>query len=1142
MKKHILLFAFCLITLFSGAKPIDLKKATNIAAGFMKNSKKPQPISIPVCSTKSNLNQNIYIFNRGEKQGFVFISGDDNFPEVLGYTEQGDFDFEKMPPALLNWLDTYSYMIEYAKKMQITKPNKRESYTPKRSIKPLLTTHWHQYSPYNIKCPYIKGGTTHAVSGCVATAAAQLVYYWRKEAGKRTTYDTPTYNYGDAPVLESIPAGTPIQFELMQDIHTENTPSDMNEAVALFIHILGACAHSSYGNTTSAGMANVLKPFDLNFGLSGISTYKDIYSQEEWENMIYNDLSEGLPILYKGASPTQGAHAVVLDGYDALHNLFHFNFGWGGTGDGYFTVDDINGMNGFYRAQDIIYQIKPKNYLLSGKITTKNIIPNTKTTIDVEIKNEGTINYKGIYLSLRQDHTIPDSLTGNELRNITTEIPVNESKQIQFQYDFSKDTPKYIFLLDQNANVLDSLQIVYSSDNPNLSLENFHINCNSETCQENISDNGQNKCITYRNVYGDHTVNAYATISNLSDNAIVPSIICELFEYNINTQKFEPVTQQTSTYSIQENSTHQFSYSFKNLSLSSLYAIKINKKITAGNNFEIEINSDSILYFKMNSQDLCLEQNEDGSINVKGHWNKDIFTNKASNANICIYDLQNVIGLNSQPKAANPNALFYVTDTTAIPDGYNLISEGHCHDLRLINGYSFSSKTDFTAHKAQLIFNSTKGNWTYMGLPFDASVPNGCMARRIKKMSSMLISESDRINTVLKRGIPYLYKNPTNDQTIFKSTNVLVSTQNNSSSDSICITFSNKIGSPEYRILHLQNPNNFEICKSTDVIPSFSGFLNYDFDVSTQIFNYNEIDQASKILQDQLIIAYSLSEQYQHKVNEDIYDQFIETLEAAKFCYTHQVSTEEILHQTELLKEGIRTLQSNQFFTGEPIDFTSSFLQNPSFEERLNGWEVKKASGQMATAVIVNTTLDNFIVNNDQKYIFHSYSRTGKGSAQLSQNIKGLPSGYYKITFKGAVEYKDSITIKAGNRNLTVRGSDWGPRYLHSITIDSIIVNNGCIDLCIEGNNSWYKVDDFKLYLIGEIPTSIDEHSYNDNNFDIINIQEGGFTINSNQLTNIIITDISGRLIRKTSGKGDIKIQGLIPGIYIVNNKKILVK
>ena len=194
------------------ADPVDRAKAKEIATAYMRGNHPPELIETSIAKRKgTDGHAPLYIFNRGNDQGFVIISGDDCMPYVLGYTEKGDFDPQTLPPAMLDWLEGYSRMIEAAQAQGLG-PRVQTRANDKENIAPLVSAHWSQGAPYNNLCPYMSNGSGRALTGCVATAAAQVAYYWRKELPDRSQYDTPTYGYGDAPVTESFPKGTPLQW------------------------------------------------------------------------------------------------------------------------------------------------------------------------------------------------------------------------------------------------------------------------------------------------------------------------------------------------------------------------------------------------------------------------------------------------------------------------------------------------------------------------------------------------------------------------------------------------------------------------------------------------------------------------------------------------------------------------------------------------------------------------------------------------------------------------------------------------------------------------------------------------------------------------------------------------------------------
>ena len=228
------------------------------------------------------------------------------------------------------------------------------------SIAPLTTSHWHQKAPYNGLCPVVVDGNLKTDAGCVAIAAAQIIYYWRDYNPAATAYDTPTYPYGKAPVTYSVPAGTPYEWELMKDSYTDDDPEASRDAVARLVYVIGTSAWLTYGASTGGSIYDVINPLGSQFQMTAQSAVKKNFSQQDWETLIYQELEKGRPVLYAGRKGGNG-HAVVIDGYDATRRLFHFNFGWGGDEDGYYTVDDTTGMDGFSTEQHCIYGIMPKS-------------------------------------------------------------------------------------------------------------------------------------------------------------------------------------------------------------------------------------------------------------------------------------------------------------------------------------------------------------------------------------------------------------------------------------------------------------------------------------------------------------------------------------------------------------------------------------------------------------------------------------------------------------------------------------------------------------------------------------------------------------------------------------------------------------
>lgn len=306
------------------------------------------------------------IINGKDVEGYAIVSvGRDN-PSILGYSKSCVWREDEMPPVLMEWLDGINGHEETSYSCRLP----RRLVTPRVDIPPLLTCHWHQSSPYNDLCPVIEDGNVKTAAGCVAIAAAQVVYYWRDWLPLETLKDTPVYPYGAAPVTMSIPKGTLNNWDLLRDEYGDEDSETSRAAVAQLVYVIGTTSYLQYAASTGGQISEAANTIYAQFRMTSEFAVKANFEQEDWERLLYESLEEGCPIIYSGSKGGDG-HAVVVDGYDASYGLFHFNFGWGGSGDGFYTVNDETGMNGYYRGQQCVHKIVPQGY--QTKISTPQI-------------------------------------------------------------------------------------------------------------------------------------------------------------------------------------------------------------------------------------------------------------------------------------------------------------------------------------------------------------------------------------------------------------------------------------------------------------------------------------------------------------------------------------------------------------------------------------------------------------------------------------------------------------------------------------------------------------------------------------------------------------------------------------------------
>lgn len=324
--------------------------------------------------------ENYCVVQATDGKGFAIISlSGGSGRRILGFSRTGEWNVEALPPALVEWLKR----IDNKKGTINNYTSKRNApRREQRSIAPLLTSHWHQGSPYNDLSPVITDGNVKTAAGCVAIAAAQITYYWRNYNPDSTLRDTPLYPYGAAPVTMSIPRGTPNDWNLMKDDYTGVVDSASRAAVARLCYVIGTTSYLSYASSTGGNINQAANAMYSQYRLlSQYVTKKTVNSQSDWENILLTDLAKGYPVMCSG---TDGdGHAFVMDGYDSTTGLFHFNFGWGGSGDGYYPVDDSDvSMGGYSKDQAIVYDIHPNSTATGiSQVTTADNPDDATTTV-----------------------------------------------------------------------------------------------------------------------------------------------------------------------------------------------------------------------------------------------------------------------------------------------------------------------------------------------------------------------------------------------------------------------------------------------------------------------------------------------------------------------------------------------------------------------------------------------------------------------------------------------------------------------------------------------------------------------------------------------------------------------------------------
>lgn len=392
-KKLYLLIPFILCALFTFAKDVDASYAAQVAKNYYHNATQTGKdlTLVYTCTTNSNVGRSsdnkpvYYVFNTTDNTGFIIVSGEDLVQPILGYSTEGAFTPGNLPDAPRKWMDNYRQQIVYVKEnVKETRPDITRQWNDYynnlfavagqrdiNAVTPLCATKWNQ-SPYeNAFSPFDNQYNEKCVTGCVATAMAQIMKFWNYPTQGTGFHSYNEQSYG---TLSANFGSTTYEWGSMP-----NTLTSVNNAVSTLMFHCGVAVEMDYGPGQTGGSAayvvNAASPiqhcseyaYKTYFGydptLQGL--LRANYSEANWVGLLKAELDASRPLQYAGIG-NGGGHTWVCDGYDNNNN-FHMNWGWAGNSDGYFSLNNLDptalgaggGTGGFNNNQQAVVGIKP---------------------------------------------------------------------------------------------------------------------------------------------------------------------------------------------------------------------------------------------------------------------------------------------------------------------------------------------------------------------------------------------------------------------------------------------------------------------------------------------------------------------------------------------------------------------------------------------------------------------------------------------------------------------------------------------------------------------------------------------------------------------------------------------------------------
>ena len=437
--KYLLSLLVCMLFGVQGvlADDLTLEEAKQKAATFLqqKVTTATSMRKVRTASTASQLQsvavnaENLYVFNRGEGNGFVIMAKDDSFEDVLGYCDSGSIDLSNMPEALRDILQVYNYNVGMANKT-LSKRARAPRKAPANlaPVKPLTRTYFNQSGAQGMYLPVVEsedGAKRIAPSGCVACATAQVIayYQWPNTVKATSAYTMAQNNIvaknancvegewmdvftPDSKKVTALPSYDINWDNIIQGSYDDYTGYNgstntnfsqkfsgqmlekVKEIGRLYLYVCCTLPMSYYGysgtGSVSANIASILPKYWGYKNQIKVNQRRN-YTQDEWIKLLYEELSNKRLVVYAGTAEkddgSTGAHTFIMDGYDGA-GYWHVNWGWNGKCDGYFDFenllpyglpDDTDGYtvsrNGYVLHQHAITGIEPDR---DGTATVNN--------------------------------------------------------------------------------------------------------------------------------------------------------------------------------------------------------------------------------------------------------------------------------------------------------------------------------------------------------------------------------------------------------------------------------------------------------------------------------------------------------------------------------------------------------------------------------------------------------------------------------------------------------------------------------------------------------------------------------------------------------------------------------------------------
>ncbi len=390
MKKLLSLLTVVMVAMQLMAAPVDVTTAKTKAEQYLAQKvyagKTMAPKATEATLIKTEMGEKAqtpvyYIFNTATT--FVIVSGDDRAEEILAIGDK-PLNLDRIPQNMQVLLDQYKEQLDWLltnPDVKVDKPVAVKSPKLKaKAVGPLMTALWDQEAPYNNLCKFTYSGTTYTcLTGCPATSASMVLYYWKYPTGPvgpvpayTSTLDIGGGGYWGNEVNFTYAALPQVTFDWdnMLDDYTSGSAlgytTEQGNAVATLMRYVGQAEEMMYGVNGSGiytSAAQIVADMYISFGYDETTTrlvHKSEYTEASWAQLLQEEIAEGRPVVFMAVDSYNGGHAFNVDGYDSSLNKYHVNFGWSGDGNNWYAMNAFSyGGYTFNSDQQMIIGIQP---------------------------------------------------------------------------------------------------------------------------------------------------------------------------------------------------------------------------------------------------------------------------------------------------------------------------------------------------------------------------------------------------------------------------------------------------------------------------------------------------------------------------------------------------------------------------------------------------------------------------------------------------------------------------------------------------------------------------------------------------------------------------------------------------------------